>query len=1129
MGLIFLIADLQPASATLVPRAVQRIHEVAARHTKNLARDLRVAFGRILVEQPTSTSQHVVYCKPGRPVLGGTTGNGTSGTSSISPSSTSRAGSTSTKTSSSAASTGTGGSSTPSSPWKLTETHAGNDFFNGWDFHLGDDPTHGIVQYVSQDVGRSSGILEVNNNGNAVMRVETTPNVANTRQSIRITTLTSFNGGLVVMSAVHMPTGCGTWPAFWTNGPDWPAGGEIDIVEAVNDYTNNQMTIHTNPGCTLPTADKSSLRISGSVIGGTDCAAITTGNQGCGIRASSSNSFGAGFNKNGGGTYAMQWDSSGISVYFFPKGSEPSDLTSNVPLPETWGLPIARWPADQCNPYQFFNNHHAIFDTTLCGDWAAGVWSSAGIPGQEQSCAERTGFSTCEAFLRLQQSSKFSPEMFHYTPSAYLPSPHSYSPAPLSNPRDRYLTALAEAKAAEADFLAAEAAQREEEDLRRRLEEIQYRKHKQQLRSRYDRIPYGHLDSYPSYDRLASLRQQVEAEERLRLVALREAQASREIEAARQEAHRRRQQEQRKQARLVALLNQSVKAACQQCSCSNQDDKAQLSCCISQKSRHQTNPALHPTLRALLTPEARAPEPVCFCQSPNSRLSAHISPQKLHVDEDNFVEALLKQVSAFQPEVEKPSAPALSQPAPHKPIAHQSELNFGVEDFLDSLFKSFGVEEQPAPHKERPEAQLIKQIADILLPPFSPPSQPTPSASSSKAAQPTQEPAKAAPTAPAPVAEPKKADPTALAAESKKASTSPAASLKQQLEARFNNEYHSEVRDTIQAIFASLQDAENLVSASTSSPKASASGKGKAKVEPSTSTANTGATDSTANPTSKDVVNSLNEVRSIEAAFLALEADFTFPATLDFIAAHLIPGSPASSDSESSSAATHLAYTSRNHPVRFYEQALSALLTQLDSVDSFGNDELRASRKEVVSRVEKALEELEKEVEGRYRTRLSKEAKAAAPSEPQPITDPEIPAIDPTDSTAVPEIVVTSTFAPTESLDTQLAATTTSEEAPVSAQGSEAAATSTESTAMAEPTVTTDIPTISDEPNLSSSSATNKGYEIEAEDIDTPVAISSPAEPESFLLTAAQSEPAPKRPTNKDSDDVASDWSEVEA
>ncbi len=48
--------------------------------------------------------------------------------------------------------------------------------------------------------------------GNAIMRVETTPNVAANRRSIRISTKTSFNGGLVIMDSVHMPTGCGIWP-----------------------------------------------------------------------------------------------------------------------------------------------------------------------------------------------------------------------------------------------------------------------------------------------------------------------------------------------------------------------------------------------------------------------------------------------------------------------------------------------------------------------------------------------------------------------------------------------------------------------------------------------------------------------------------------------------------------------------------------------------------------------------------------------------------------------------------------------------------------------------------------------------------------------------------------------------
>jgi hypothetical protein len=296
-------------------------------------------------------------------------------------------------------------SPTATSPWKLIDSHSGSNFFDGWDFDTGADPTHGTVDFIDQSTARSAGLLEINSAGNAIMRVETTPSVSGNRKSIRITTQTAFNGGLVIMDAVHMPTGCGVWPAFWSNGPNWPNGGEIDIIEGVNDYTNNQATVHTSAGCNLASSSAGSLSISGSVIGGTDCSALDTGNQGCGIRASTANSYGPGFNSNGGGVYAMKWDTTGIAVYFFPRESIPADITAGIPLPDSWGQAQARWPAAACDPFKFFNNHHAIFDTTLCGDWAAGVWNAAGIPGQEQSCAQRTGVSTCEAFIRTKGAS----------------------------------------------------------------------------------------------------------------------------------------------------------------------------------------------------------------------------------------------------------------------------------------------------------------------------------------------------------------------------------------------------------------------------------------------------------------------------------------------------------------------------------------------------------------------------------------------------------------------------------------------------------------------------------------------------------------------------------------------------
>lgn len=61
----------------------------------------------------------------------------------------------------------------------------------------------------------------------------------------------------------------GIWPAFWvtrelrkqldyglteslqTCGPNWPYGGEIDVLEGVHDNEHNQVTWHTAPGCNL--------------------------------------------------------------------------------------------------------------------------------------------------------------------------------------------------------------------------------------------------------------------------------------------------------------------------------------------------------------------------------------------------------------------------------------------------------------------------------------------------------------------------------------------------------------------------------------------------------------------------------------------------------------------------------------------------------------------------------------------------------------------------------------------------------------------------------------------------------------------------------------------------------------
>jgi hypothetical protein len=180
-------------------------------------------------------------------------------------------------------------------------------------------------------------------------------------------------------------------------------------------------------------------------------------------------------------------------------------------------------------------------------------------------------------------------------------------------------------------------------------------------------------------------------------------------------------------------------------------------------------------------------------------------------------------------------------------------------------------------------------------------------------------------------------------------------SLKEELEARLINDSDAEIRDTTQALIASLYDTSSTsegasASDSRASSAAEFSGKGKGKAKEVTFDIPVSAA------TSVDVMHALDTVRNIEASFHALESDFVFPSNLDFESVSP-PASPSST--------FKLAYTSKNAPVRQYEHSLSSLLTQLDSIDSLGSEDVRNKRKEVVSKVETALEAAEREIEGR--------------------------------------------------------------------------------------------------------------------------------------------------------------------
>lgn len=169
LSLLLFITDYStPAQANLVPRAIQRAHKFAAKQTHNLAKDLRLAFGGVLVPRDDTSAplaQRVVYCKTKQaPFNAGPTGGSnvtsmTAGGSSTKGYPPSNVPGTKTATSGQPSATGV----VPDSPWKLQQSYVrvlilpfgvggvaidcwvqdGNSFFQGWDFFMGNDPTSG--------------------------------------------------------------------------------------------------------------------------------------------------------------------------------------------------------------------------------------------------------------------------------------------------------------------------------------------------------------------------------------------------------------------------------------------------------------------------------------------------------------------------------------------------------------------------------------------------------------------------------------------------------------------------------------------------------------------------------------------------------------------------------------------------------------------------------------------------------------------------------------------------------------------------------------------------------------------------------------------------------------------------
>jgi len=279
--------------------------------------------------------------------------------------------------------------------YTLEDNYSGPSFFDSFEFFSAKDPTNGYVAYQTKADAISKGLATVDSNGTVVIAVDSSTtltadelNAGQYRASVRISTQKTYNGGLFIYDVIKMPVGLTTWPAIWSTATDnWPAYGEIDMIEGVHESTQNQITMHTNATCTLPTGQAITGTVSNIDDNGSSNCDSTSNDDGCPTMDPTANGWGAAFNANGGGVFAKLWDPEvGIKIWHFPRDNIPSDITSQNPDPSSWGNPVSFLPnGDNCNIASHFIDHMLIINITLCGDWAGATYSGSG------TCIEATG------------------------------------------------------------------------------------------------------------------------------------------------------------------------------------------------------------------------------------------------------------------------------------------------------------------------------------------------------------------------------------------------------------------------------------------------------------------------------------------------------------------------------------------------------------------------------------------------------------------------------------------------------------------------------------------------------------------------------------------------------------------
>lgn len=277
-------------------------------------------------------------------------------------------------------------SSTAAAPnYKLFETWQGESFLDYFNFHIGPDPTNGFVTYLDHKAAKDAGLVKLTESDSIYLGVDHKTKLSPSgpgRKSVRIGTKKYYGESLIIADIAHMPgAACGSWPAFWSTGQNWPEDGEIDIIEGINLQDHNEIVMHTAGTCSITDEGMT------GAVNATGCGE-DLGPVGCVIEGHKG-SYGTSFNKQGGGVYAMEWTPEYLKIWFFPRRNIPASISKGKPDVSEFGMPMAL-VQDECDVAKSFKAQSFVFDVTFCGDWAGGVFGESGCPQSSpdsfQSC-----------------------------------------------------------------------------------------------------------------------------------------------------------------------------------------------------------------------------------------------------------------------------------------------------------------------------------------------------------------------------------------------------------------------------------------------------------------------------------------------------------------------------------------------------------------------------------------------------------------------------------------------------------------------------------------------------------------------------------------------------------------------